>query len=79
MRKNIALIEQNKLTIISPKQKAKQFDLILHPKEGLDSRFQLEYEERPVKNIDEILVKETIAFYQTSYDQLKKKEYEKKL
>jgi len=76
---DLGLIEQNKLTIISPKQKAKQFDLIKNAKQGIDPRFQLEYEERPVKKIDELLVKETVAFYQTSFAQLKKKEYDRKL
>jgi len=74
---DLGLIEQNKLTIISPKQKAKQFDLIKHTAENLNPNFAIEYEEKPVKKLDEILVKETVAFYQTSSSQLKKKNYQK--
>jgi len=74
---NLGLIEQNKLTIISPKRKAKQFELIAHPKEGIDARFTIEYEEKPLKKANETLIKETIAFYQTLSSQLKKKSYQK--
>lgn len=73
---DLGLIEQNKLTIISPKQKAKQFDLI--PDRNVkDPNFVLKYEERPTKKINEILVKETVAFYQTASIQLKHKKYQK--
>lgn len=73
---DLGLIEQNKLTIISPKQKAKQFDLI--PDRNVkDPNFVLKYEERPAKKINEILVKETVAFYQTASIQLKHKKYQK--
>ena len=73
---DLGLIEQNKLTIISPKQKAKQFDLI--PDNTVKNQnFILKYEERPVKKLDEILVKETVAFYQTASIQLKHKKYQK--
>lgn len=74
---DLGLIKQNKLTVISPKQKAKQFELIPHPKKGIDSRFTIEYEEKSVEKPTEMLVKETIAFYQTSSSQLKKKHYQK--
>jgi phosphoglycerol transferase MdoB-like AlkP superfamily enzyme len=63
---DLGLIKNNKLTIISPKQKSKQFDLILQPKENVSPNFQLLYEERPNKKIDENLVKETISYYQTA-------------
>lgn len=73
---DLGLIKNNKLTIISPKQKAKQFDLI--PDTNIkDPNFTLKYEERPVKKIDETLVKETVAFYQTTSIQLKNKKYQK--
>jgi hypothetical protein len=74
---DLGLIEQNKLTIISPKQKAKQFELIKHTKGNNGSNSVIEYEEKPVKNLNEMLVKETVAFYQTSSSQLKKKTYQK--
>jgi phosphoglycerol transferase MdoB-like AlkP superfamily enzyme len=73
---DLGLIEQNKLTIISPKQKAKQFDLIPDISQK-NQNFRLKYEERPVKKMDEILVKETVAFYQTASTQLKHKQYQK--
>lgn len=73
---DLGLIEQNKLTIISPKQKAKQFDLIPQKNET-NSQFSLIYEEKPVKKIDKILVEEAIAFYQTASIQLKHKKYQK--
>lgn len=74
---DLGLIKQNKLTIISPKQKAKQFDLIPDTKVK-DQNFILKYEEKPVKKMDETLVKKTVAFYQTASIQLKQKKYQKK-
>lgn len=75
---DLGLIEQNKLTVISPKQKAKQFDLIPDT-HSQNENFILKYEEKPVKRINEELVKETIAFYQTTSTILKEKKYEKRL
>ncbi|WP_264542467.1 MULTISPECIES: LTA synthase family protein [Flavobacterium] len=73
---DLGLIKQNKLTIISPKQKAKQFDLI--PDTNVkDQNFILKYEEKPVKKMDETLVKKTVAFYQTASILLKQKKYQK--
>ncbi|WP_136666569.1 LTA synthase family protein [Flavobacterium sp. H122] len=73
---DLGLIEQNKLTVISPKQKAKQFDLIPDAN-AKNENFILKYEEKPVKKMDEILVKEAVSFYQTASIQLKHKRYQK--
>ena len=75
---DLGLIKNNRLTIISPKQKVKQFDLKLQPVEGVAPEFQLNYEEVPVQKVDEKLVKETIAYYQFTTDILHKKQYQKK-
>jgi phosphoglycerol transferase MdoB-like AlkP superfamily enzyme len=73
---DLGLIKNNVLTIISPKQKVKQFDLILQPN-ALPKEFQIMYEERPKKNIDEKLANETVSFYQTSAHLLKNKKLQK--
>jgi phosphoglycerol transferase MdoB-like AlkP superfamily enzyme len=75
---DLGLIKNNRLTIISPKQKVKQFDLKLQQMEGVSPEFQSNYEEIPVKKMDEKLVKETIAYYQFTTDLLQKKQYQKK-
>ena len=59
-------------------QKAKQFDLI-PDSHTQNPNFILKYEERPVNKINQELVKETIAFYQTTSTILKNKKYEKQL
>lgn len=70
---DLGLIKNNKLTIISPKQKVKQFDLILQPNDKIAPDFQIYYEEKPVKKIDNNLVNETISYYQTASYLLKNK------
>ncbi|WP_421497763.1 LTA synthase family protein [Flavobacterium columnare] len=73
---DLGYIKNNILTIISPKQKVKQFDLVLQPS-TLPKEFQIMYDEIAKNNIDNQLVKETISNYQTVSQILKSKQYEK--
>lgn len=74
---NLGLLKDNVLTIISPKQQAKQFqiNLLPHPKSAID--FQLFYEEKNLIKSRPDLINETISNYQTASDMLKKKKYQK--
>ena len=74
---DLGLIKDNILTIISPKQQVKQFQLTLLPKEGIEDDFQLYYDQKPLDKERLDLVNETISFYQTASDMLKKKKYQK--
>ncbi|OCB76093.1 LTA synthase family protein [Flavobacterium crassostreae] len=74
---DLGLIKDNVLTILSPKQKVKQFQLTLLPKEGVAANFQLYYDQKPIQIPREDLIQETIAYYQTASDILKKKKYQK--
>lgn len=74
---DLGFIRNNVLTIISPKQRVKQFDLSLQATE-LPKEFQLYYDEKPKDKIDETLVNQTIGFYQTTATILKNKKYQKK-
>jgi phosphoglycerol transferase MdoB-like AlkP superfamily enzyme len=74
---NLGLIKDNVLTIISPKQQVKQLQLTLIPNPNVASEFQLLYEQKTIKNPRLDLEKETISYYQTASDILKKKKYQK--
>ncbi|WP_413998393.1 LTA synthase family protein [Flavobacterium sp. W1B] len=74
---DLGMIKDNVLTIISPKQQVKQFQLSLLPKEGVENDFQIYYDQKPISKERTDLVNETISFYQTASDMLKKKEYQK--
>jgi phosphoglycerol transferase MdoB-like AlkP superfamily enzyme len=74
---DLGLIKDNILTIISPKQQAKQFQLTLVPKEGVANDFQIYYEQKLLTTERTDLINETISFYQTASDMLKKKKYQK--
>lgn len=71
------MIKDNVLTIISPKQEVKQFELTLLPKAGVESDFQIYYDQKPLKKERTDLVHETISYYQVASDILKKKKYQK--
>lgn len=75
---DLGLIRDNVLTVISPKQKIKQFDLILKPNQKEAREYQIYYESVLLSEEKTPLVNETISFYQTASDILKKKKYEKK-
>lgn len=74
---DLGLIKDNVLTIISPKQKVKQFQLTLKPNQKVASDFQIFYNQIPLTKERTHLVKETISYYQTASDILKKKNYQK--
>jgi phosphoglycerol transferase MdoB-like AlkP superfamily enzyme len=74
---DLGMIRDNILTIISPKQQVKQFQLTLLPKEGIEDDFQLYYDQKPLATERTDLINETISFYQTASDMLKKKKYQK--
>lgn len=73
---NLGLIKDDILTVLSPKQEVKQFhlDVINNPKLAAD--FQLYYDESKMTTIRKDLVKETISYYQTASEILRKKAYQ---
>jgi len=74
---DLGMIKDNVLTILSPKQQVKQFQLTLLPKEGVEDDFQIYYDQKPLDKERTDLVNETISIYQTASDVLKKKKYQK--
>jgi phosphoglycerol transferase MdoB-like AlkP superfamily enzyme len=74
---NLGLIKDNVLTIISPKQQVKQFGLTVINNPKLGSDYQIMYEEKLLEKERTDLVNETISYYQTASDMLKKKKYQK--
>jgi len=74
---DLGLIKDNIITIISPVKKAKQFQLTLQPKAGLNTDFQIYYEQKPLNKERTDLINETISYYQTASYMLKKKKYQK--
>jgi phosphoglycerol transferase MdoB-like AlkP superfamily enzyme len=74
---DLGLIKDNVLTILSPKQQVKQFDLQINTKPGIAPEYQIDYNEIPMKTEKTNLVNETISFYQTASDVLKHKKYQK--
>ena len=74
---DLGMIRDNVLTILSPKQQVKQYQLFLTPKKNVSPEYQIHYEEKPLKNKRTDLINQTISFYQTASDILKRKEYQK--
>ncbi|MDX6189148.1 sulfatase-like hydrolase/transferase [Flavobacterium sp. Fl-318] len=74
---DLGLIKDNVLTILSPKQLVKQFELKVKPTAGLSPEYYIYYDEVPLKKERTDLVNETISFYQTASDVLKHKKYQK--
>lgn len=74
---DLGLIKDNILTIISPKQQVKQFQLTLKPNQKTAPDFQIYYEQNPLIKERTDLVNQTISYYQTASDILKKKKYQK--
>lgn len=74
---DLGLIKDNVLTVISPKQQVKQFQLTLKKNQKTAPDFQIYYDQNPLikERID--LVNQTISYYQTASDMLKKKKYQK--
>ncbi|MFM9825503.1 LTA synthase family protein [Flavobacterium sp.] len=76
---NLGLLKDNVLTIISPKQKVKQLQITIESSLKTGNEFQLYYDEKPLYKERTDLIKETISYYQTASDMLKKKKYQKTL
>jgi len=74
---DLGLIKDNVLTILSPKQTVKQFQLTLKPDQKVAPEFQIYYDQVPLKTERTDLVNETVSYYQTASDILKKKNYQK--
>jgi hypothetical protein len=73
---DLGLIKDNVLTILSPKQQIKQFQLKLNPTPNVAPEFQIHYDEIPLKTENKNLVNETISYYQSASYVLKEKEYQ---
>jgi len=73
---DLGLIKDNVLTILSPKQQIKQFQLKLNEKTGISPEFQIHYDEIPLKVENTNLLDETISYYQSASYVLKEKEYQ---
>ncbi len=74
---NLGFIKDDVMTILSPKQIVKQYQLKQIKNPALGSAFQLYYDEIPMPRIRQDLMKETVSYYQTASDILKKKQYQK--
>ena len=74
---DLGLIKDNVLTILSPKQTVKQYELKLNPKPGIAPEYQIYYDEIPLQKERTDLINETISFYQTASYMLKNKKYQK--
>ncbi|WP_427873742.1 LTA synthase family protein [Flavobacterium sp. MMS24-S5] len=75
---DLGLIKDNVLTILSPKQQIKQFQLKQNSKASISPEFQIHYDEIPLKTENKNLVNETISYYQSASYVLKEKEYQLK-
>ncbi|MDQ6472839.1 sulfatase-like hydrolase/transferase [Flavobacterium sp. LHD-80] len=73
---DLGLIKDNVLTILSPKQVVKQYDLKVKPTAGIAPEFQILYDEIPVKTQRTDLVNDAISFYQSASYLLKEKQYQ---
>jgi phosphoglycerol transferase MdoB-like AlkP superfamily enzyme len=73
---DLGLIKDNLLTILTPIKQVKQFQLIPVPNPKVKPNFQLNFKEVPIKIHNNALVKQTIAFYQTTAFLLKNKKYQ---
>lgn len=74
---DLGLIKDNVLTVISPKQQVKQFQLTLKKNQKTAPDFQIYYDQNPLIKERTDLVNQTISYYQTASDMLKKKKYQK--
>lgn len=74
---DLGLIKDNVLTILSPKQTVKQYELKPNLKLGIAPEYQIYYDEIPLQKERTDLVNETISFYQTASYMLKNKKYQK--
>ena len=73
---DLGLIKDNTLTVLSPNQKVKQYQLKLKPS-NLPDNFKLYYDEILLKNPNQKLVDESIATYQSASYWLKENKLNK--
>lgn len=73
---DLGYIKDDVLTIISPVKQVKQFKLVQNKDRQIAPEFEIFYEEVPMKTLRPDLVKETIAYYQTTAWLLKNKKLE---
>ena len=62
---------------MSPKQKVKQFELKMILNSNVPKVYESHYDEIILKNPNQKLTNETIAYYQTCSEILKNKQYQK--
>lgn len=74
---DLGLIKEDILTILSPKQKVKQFDLKMIVNSNIQKEYQYHYDEILLKKPNNQLINETISYYQTASELLKNKQYQK--
>jgi phosphoglycerol transferase MdoB-like AlkP superfamily enzyme len=72
---DLGLIKDNVLTILSPKQKVKQFNILLKPDLNIPNEYQTHYEEIELQTPNIKSEKEAISYYQTASLLLKNKKY----
>ena len=74
---DLGLIKDDIITIISPVRKAKQFQLTLNAKQGIEDDFNIFYDQQPLIKPRTDLINETVSYYQTASYLLKNKNYQK--
>lgn len=74
---DLGLIKDSILTILSPKQKVKQFDLKLKYNKNIQPEYQSNFEEIAERHFNRNYTNETISYYQTASEILKNKQYQK--
>lgn len=70
---DLGFVKDNRLTIISPVKKVKQYSLDLEPS-SLAPEFKLYYNEKLLKKPEQKLVDETVSAYQSTSYWLKEKQ-----
>lgn len=74
---DLGLLKENVLTILSPKKKIKQFKIALKKEGNVGTDFQIHYYQKIMTKNRTDLVNETISYYQTTFEMLKDKKYNK--
>ncbi|NHM06895.1 sulfatase-like hydrolase/transferase [Flavobacterium sp. CYK-4] len=73
---DLGFIKNNLLTVLEPKKEVHQYRLRAVPNAKLTKNFQLQYEEQPLQKLNQVLVKETIIYYQGASTLLKQRRYQ---
>lgn len=74
---DLGMIRNNTLTVISPKKKIKQFYLKETEDSNTDKNHKIHYEQISMSKQNSTLAKQTISFYETAYNIIKKHQYQK--